>query len=203
MTSAAPRVLVALQTCSLLKYEARTKLCLATWARVLPPGYDLKVCTGAALGVPDVYDALVYKSRASIAYAHDRGYDHLLSVDDDTILRPARLHPPAADYAGWATTVHIDDWCEFCQGGAYWLSRRAMEVMLATPLPATQGSACDGWTGRILREHGILPVHLSDYVVHPAVEWISKWRPEAVYNPDWTALLQVPDAELAAIAEAA
>ena len=192
-----PRVLLALQTCDLPKYHARLAACLDTWAKELPSGYDLKICTGATLGVRDDYSALCAKSHATVRYALEHGYDHLLSVDDDSYLRTDRLAIPAADYAGWVTDDLPAQWyAPFCQGGAYWLSRRAMEAIAEVSYGPSFGSACDGWFGTILRLRGIAPMHLPDYVVHPATEWIHKWRAEAAYTAEWTALLQIPsDAE--------
>ncbi len=183
------KVLAALITGAAPKYAARAARCFSTWGKGLPAGYDLKLCTGAALGVGDDYASLNAKTKAVAAHALAQGYDWLLKVDDDTEIRPSQLAAPDADYAGWATLDGVPEFpTAHCQGGCYWLSRRAFELVAAAPLDYNL-TAEDRWVGVLLRDHGIRPLHLDDYVVNPACRWAAAWRP-IVHTDKWTAMLQ-------------
>jgi hypothetical protein len=196
-----PKVLVALVTCSLPKYEKRAKYCLGSWGKSLPNGFDLKVCTGEALGVGDDYKSLCLKTRAIAAYASTHNYDWLLKVDDDTDIRPNQLTIPVdADYAGWAATDNANPSCPWahCQGGCYWLSRKAIDIVATAPLgdflsPEDRWSAEDRWVSRVLRDRDIVPKHLDDYVINPHQDWATLWRPSASYMPQWTVMLQTQE----------
>ena len=186
-----PRVLVGLISADFPKFQLRRQYCLDTWAKSLPPGYDLKVCTGQTLGVSDDYSKLCDKTKAAIKLALDGGYDWLLKVDDDCDVRPHLLAPPVgADYAGWATTStsHTDYPIPHCQGGCYWLSRKAMNVLIHSTFG--RYTAEDRWVGSVLKDHGIIPTHIPTFTMGQGFTQVGEWRPEEVYNPDWAVLLQ-------------
>jgi hypothetical protein len=193
-TSTSNRVCVGLISCDSPKYKIRQQQCLNTWAKSLPLGYDLKLCTGKQLSVPDDYGSLCEKVKAAVKYALEQGYDWFLKVDDDTELRPNRLNlPTGAEYAGWVTTVTTNPSCTWihCQGGCYWLSRKAMRIIAKAEIGPFKNE--DNWVAKTLREHDILPVHLDDFVVAPSSPLVSGWRPEAIYTPEWTALIASDD----------
>ena len=189
--SGSGRILVAMSTCARERYARRAARCVEEWGPVLPANADLRVFTGAALGTNDAYTSLVSKTKAIAQYAQARDYEWLLKVDDDTHLR--QITPPDSDYGGWVSTETCDGVLPHCNGGAYWLSRRAMAAV-AIGDGRNFSSAEDQWVGLILREQGILPTHLDDYVIHPtAAPMFIRWRPGMVYTKDYAACLQIPD----------
>ena len=187
------RVLVAMSTCKKEKYVQRTQRCVEEWGNLLPTNADLRVFTGEDLGTGDAYNNLVKKTQTIAAYAVNRGYDWLLKIDDDTSLR--RVEPPEVDYAGWASTETCDGVPPHCNGGAYWLSRCAMQLVANEPTgDFSFSSAEDQWVGATLRKYNIFPVHIEDYVVHPTAQpWFTRWNPDAVYREDYAACIQIPD----------
>ena len=182
------KTLITLITCK--KNAAKRDLVLSTWAKTLPPTFDLKVCDGQALGVDDSYEALVDKTKAAVHYTLMHDYEYMLKCDDDTYLRTAKLKVPDAHYAGWVTDSGVKEFpLAHCQGGAYWLDRDAMFAVVTSPL--NDITAEDRWVGQALAAAGIKPHHLPDYVMDPHIEWATHWRASYEFKPDWTAMLQV------------
>jgi hypothetical protein len=187
------KTLVALFSCDKPKYRARAKLCVGAWKNQLPKNFVLEVFTGSKLWVDDCWGS-VEKLRAIIRYAVENNFEWLLKVDDDTEIRWSNFIPPTADYAGWACLGTNTDWpYPHCQGGCYWLSRKAMEILAKTPLdndPLIRNME-DRWVSKTLTNAGINPVDLEEFTMNPAWDaGIDKWKPNAVFNPNWAVLLQ-------------
>lgn len=104
------------------------------------------------LNVPDDYEHSNEKIKAIIAYAYERGYNYIVKVDDDVYVYWDRLITavPTADYAGGGGPHYRNG--QYCAGITYWLSRRAMEVLLATSLATSDTNAWaeDRWVGTSL-----------------------------------------------------
>jgi hypothetical protein len=117
------------------------------------------------LDCPDDYAGLPLKVRAMFRWVLENGYDYALRCDSDVYLRPERLVVPVCDYAGrlrgpWGP----EHPAPYCSGFAYWVSRKAMEAVVAAP--AYPSDAEDVATGNILLKAGIIPVDLGhQYVV--------------------------------------
>lgn len=116
------------------------------------------------LEVPDTYPELPQKTRELIRWAYYLRYDFIFKCDDDTYVAIERLLKSGFekhDYYGFrraATWFGPGKEVEHAQGGAgYWLSRQAMEIVLAHD--QTMQGAEDINVARVLREHGIEAVH--------------------------------------------
>lgn len=117
------------------------------------------------LPCPDDYHHSYEKIRGVLQYTLDNGYDYLIKVDDDVWVYWDRLaaYMPTADYVGSGrgfavkenfSTFRVD----FAPGFTYSLSRRSMEILLASP----QGAwAEDRYVGESLRRAGI-PLTVED-----------------------------------------
>jgi hypothetical protein len=131
------------------------------------------------LDVPDNYDSLPIKSRALIAWAYEHDYDFLFKCDDDTYCRMDRLMQSGYEAHHYSGSRKMSPWfggpIEFAQGGAgYWLSRYAMEAVLAfAEKPCTWGPE-DLNLARMLKTQGILVHHDPRY----------QWTMDLVPRPD-------------------
>jgi hypothetical protein len=191
--SGSGRALIGFITCE--AYAEKRELCLSTWARELPSNCDLKICTGEELGVSDDYLSLLAKTRELVRYACRQNYGAMLKCDDDTFMRADRLTIPDADYAGWL--MHDTYPENSCSGGAYWLSRRALNALAYAEPPADPAGPEDRWVGHELKEVGIYPVQLENFTMSPNCAW-GNWE---IVDPtkqhkwslagDWVVMLDV------------
>lgn len=136
-----PRILIAIKTC--FKYKHRADAQRATWVPEVR-GADVKFFLGekrgyvpqddeVMLSVDDGYLALPAKAKATFQWSLDHGYDYLFHCDDDTYVRPERLLASgfgAYDYVGRLRGPSGTWPAPYCSGFAYWLSRRAMQVVV-------------------------------------------------------------------------
>lgn len=179
-----PKVLIGITSCH--QYRQRVNSQRMTWIPKIQ-GADYKVFLGWSkatpppeapdevyLWVPDDYDNLHLKSREIIRYAYSHGYDYLFKVDDDAYVHPDRLLASgfqAHDYigawiigeSGFSSTKTIRYQSQrFVPGGCgMWLSRKAMEVLLASDvnkLSSTEKALEDHWVGWTLGRAGINPI---------------------------------------------
>lgn len=107
---------------------------------------EVRFFDGQSLGVPDDYYSLPQKVRKICEFALDSGYPRILKLDDDSYVNWKQFEVPEADYAG------IRKPGDYASGGAYWLSRRAMEVIARYGI---DDWAEDRGVGKLLAEHGI------------------------------------------------
>ncbi len=183
------KILLALFTSDQPKYKDKLKRCLSSWAKTLPERYELKVCNGKSLGVQDDYKHLADKTRAAARYVVEHDYDGMLKVDDDTFLRLEELEIPTADYAGWATEGNASWPVPHAQGGCYYASRAACELLSRAEINKFN-SAEDRWVGQVLSGHGIMPTHWPAVVINPDCTWQRDWRPAEPQQGRWSAYLQ-------------
>lgn len=170
------RNLIAIMTCQ--KYLTRLKSIQDTWIpQVIEAGFDVEVFTGSRLGVSDDYYALPEKVKAICHWAWRHNYDHMLKTDDDTYIRVNRFKVPNVDYAGFRVPPNDCgiNWpppgkpakpggtypYEYASGGAYWLSKRSLGIIVSEPL--TEDWAEDRWVGNTLGRHGIKLTQLPGY----------------------------------------
>jgi galactosyltransferase len=113
------------------------------------------------LDVGDDYYSLVPKTRAVFQWALDHGYTHILKLDDDVFVDVDKTLTgfQDADYRGTLREGQVNVYgtseltCKYACGPAYWLSRRAMQTIVDSPLPATPYE--DRATGYALIQSGI------------------------------------------------
>lgn len=168
--------LIAIMTCP--KYKDRLQSILTTWVpQVIAAGYHVEIFTGERLGVPDDYYSLPDKVKAICSWAYHNGYDRMMKADDDAYVRISKFTEVLSDYAGFS--VPAND-CgiynpapgrpakppgtypyNYASGGAYWLSRKSLEILDREPL--TDDWAEDRWVGNTLGKHGIKLVSLPGY----------------------------------------
>lgn len=102
-----------------------------------------------------------FKTKLAIEWAYDRGYTHVCYAPTDCyfiiprLLRNLKEHHKD-DYWGF----HTYDEHHIGGGSAYWLSRRAMEAVLAYK---TYQDYEDRWIGSACRDAGIPAVHDERY----------------------------------------
>lgn len=158
-----PRILIAVKSCH--KYRHRADAQRATWVPDVQ-GAVVRFFLGEAAGyVPrpdevvlpcsDEYLALPAKAKATFAWALDAGFDYLFHCDDDTYVRPERLLASGFenyDYVGRLRGSSGRWPAPYCSGFAYWLSRRAMQIVVERPL--TSDTADDRHIGNILYDAG-------------------------------------------------
>lgn len=110
------------------------------------------------LDVPDGGGSeLRLKILGSISWALANGYDNLFRCDTDTYVHVPRLLASGFERHDYSGFVQGDD--SVFGGTGYWLSRRAMEALLARGEIAACSGAEDWWVRYVLRQAGILPFH--------------------------------------------
>lgn len=169
-------MLIAVYTCAAYR-PIRVLAQMSTWIPdLLKQDYQIEVFDGSRLGVPDGYRDLSRKTRALIDYAYRQGHERLLKIDDDGAINPQTFNPVEYEYAG--IKIKANDYGnaamgvptyspgtfpnDYASGGAYWLSRRAMQAVLDTPFIA-EDFAEDRLVGHALAANEIKLTELEGY----------------------------------------
>jgi hypothetical protein len=135
-----------------------------------------------SLNVDDGYLSLPEKTQAMCKWALDHNFDYMYKCDTDTLVSPANLALSfhEFDYMGGENADNVSFFHEpvsFASGGAgYWLSRKAMEIVVNSIKPPT--NAEDVFVAWALKGEGISPVW------HPGY----KWRPETDVDKETVSL---------------
>lgn len=178
------KVLIAIVSCNDPRYyPEKTNVQRETWVQDIE-GADYRFFFGRTnrksfldeviLGCPDDYQSLNLKTRAILEWAAERGYDAVFKCDDDSYVFPKRLLRSGIqkyDYAGCyipAGEIGSISYPAFAGGGGYWLSARAIRLILASNLYYFI-SAEDRNIGFILAKHGI---YLADNGDHTCMTWM-------------------------------
>lgn len=106
---------------------------------------------------PDDYGHLPFKVQQIFDWALRCGYEQVLKVDDDVFVYVDRLVDNFGidDYRGYEVEAAIG---KYASGTAYWISKRAMESVVATEwVPAVWAE--DKFVGAVLSGNGIKLVH--------------------------------------------
>lgn len=125
------------------------------------------------------------KTEGLVKYAYEQGYDFVFKCDDDTFAWPHRLllsEFEKYDYSGFVDRHYAKDigFYQWAQGGSgYWLSRKAMAVIVEHGLHLVPAE--DFAVGQILARNGIHPHHDARYVPgttphdlsHPSVQFLT------------------------------
>jgi hypothetical protein len=113
------------------------------------------------LDTPDDYQHSSRKLKALVQYALDNGYDYLLKVDDDVWVYWNRLDlNPTADYIGGGPS-------NFAAGCAYWLSRKAMQLLVQNTCFRWQE---DFWAGCVMENNRIPFTRDARYYIAPSTK---------------------------------
>jgi hypothetical protein len=124
------------------------------------------------------------KTEAIAQYALQGGYDYVFKCDDDTYAFVDRLLSSgfeAHDYAGFMGVHHATEVGDYywAQGGAgYWLSRRAMAVIVWQGL--YRARAEDFAVGQTLAADGIKAHHDARYVPAATVDQLEHPSPDLI-----------------------
>lgn len=168
------KLLIAIESCD--AHAERHEAQLATWCQpihFLPPFILAGIFTGPRLGVPDDYKSLPQKTQAICKTALSEDIDFLLKCDTDTYVHVPRLLSSGFeqyDYSGFVLS-----WLEtpYCAGPAYWLSRKAMQLVAEADLSQfrhpSYPDAEDVTVGLVLASHGITPHHDRRYALQEDV----------------------------------
>src|ERR1700675_8735 len=147
-----------------------------TWAPLVPSTADLKFFLGRGatrepredevfLDCDDSYHGLPNKVQEIVRWAYDHGYDFVLKCDDDVVVKPKELLASGFDHSDF--TGCVEPSCKPGEirtpwGFCYWLSRRAMKLVLDNPLPGQPGSIHshvhnndEAWVSTVLHYNGI------------------------------------------------
>jgi len=156
-----PKFIVAVVACH--KYQHRVDEIRKTWLKSMyKVDYKIFYGNGATrepledevfLDVDDGYLGLPAKMKAIYQWVLDNGYEYVCKVDDDTYVEVPRLVQAGwqqHDYTGRENRGGNPSWAS---GAAYWLSKRAMQIVAAAPL--TSDTAEDRWCSHALHKQGI------------------------------------------------
>lgn len=136
------KILVLVISCRAYR-ATRQRALMETWASEPPEGVEILVTEGGhpedrrsgprlELSVPDGYDDLAGKTWRALRYCREAlDWDGVLKCDDDSFVHLERLRAAAAalgDYQG-CPVAGVDGAAPYAQGGAYWLSRKAVEQL--------------------------------------------------------------------------
>lgn len=143
------KILVAVLTCTKETHCKRADAQRDTWVPALRAmGIDVVFFVGGGdsngeiygdtvcFPVDDSYRGIPRKLQFICSWAHERNYDYMLKVDDDTYIVPQRfqwLDLDGRDYVGRFRTPYGNKPVWFASGFAYWLSRHACHVVACTP----------------------------------------------------------------------
>lgn len=115
------------------------------------------------LDCDDSYQGLPNKVQEIVRWALERGYDFILKCDDDVVLKPYELL--RSDFREFDFTGHqCAENNQVPWGFNYWLSRKAMEIMVNASLP--QGNNDEAWMAHTLNRNGLLLHHEDRYCLH-------------------------------------
>jgi len=114
------------------------------------------------LDVPDDYSHMSHKTKESLRWAFDMGYNFVFRCFPDTYVCVERLMTCQWDKADYWGDFRPGFFC--CGGHGYCLSRKAMEYLINAPIKSDRGpehpnwnaanaGAEDIWVGLILSEH--------------------------------------------------
>lgn len=160
-------ILIAIESCK--EHKDRVAAQRDTWAK----GSNIIAFDGESLDVPDDYNSLPQKTQAICRWAFLNEIDYLFKIDTDTYVNVERLL--ASGFENYDYTGYVLDWLEvpYCSGPAYWLSRKAFEIVANADLSQFRDpsypNAEDVIVGRILKAAGILPFHDRRYALYEDV----------------------------------
>lgn len=166
------KILIAIVTCHTRLDWAN--LVRHTWVPLVPKSSDVRFFCGRGaprvtmndeviLECDDSYQGLPDKVQSIVRWTLERDYDFMLKCDDDVVINPTAIL--ASDFTKFDFTGHA---CaennQVPWGFNYWLSRKAMEIMVDQALP--QGNNDEAWVSHTLNRNGLLLHHEDRYCLH-------------------------------------
>src|SRR5579859_360219 len=188
---------LALFTCH--AFAERQRSVYDTWfPAATARGYRTEIFDGNRLGVRDDYESLPVKTQALFRWAVAEGVERLVKIDDDTYVNMARFEIPNVDYGGQLTPPSDDGSGRagagrapagthpfpYAGGGAYVVSRRAMEILARAPI---NDWAEDRWVGNTLARNGVQLTPLPGWLF---VNW--GHRVDEYLHPSNVVIMQIP-----------
>jgi hypothetical protein len=122
------------------------------------------------LNCRDDYEGLPNKVQEVVRWAYENGYDYVLKCDDDVVIKPKEMLTSnfvSSDFTGCQEPACKAGEIRTPFGFCYWLSRKAMELVLSSPLP-THGND-EAWVSTILYTNKIYLNHDPRYYLHRGV----------------------------------
>jgi hypothetical protein len=194
------KVLIAILSCHALRHYEQAQR--DTWIKDIPEGVDHRFFLGRStteqgadevfLSTGDAFSDITEKAVAVFRWALEQGYDFVFKADLDTLVRPMALLASGFeqhDYSGGQNSF-------FASGGSgYWLSRRAMQYVVARPV--VPGPTEDVHVGQAVRDNGLelhsdlrykffpgstLDEHTLTYHLSSVVNWSEKYKVEWMYE---------------------
>jgi hypothetical protein len=148
----------------------------STWVPKVPNTTDVKFFRGRGaqrepkedevfLDCDDTYLGLPDKVRSIVRWAYNHGYDYVLKCDDDVVLKPVEMLVSGFDrhdFTGSQDPKVVSGEIRTPWGFCYWLSRKAMKLVVDAPLPGEPGSTHsyvhnndEAWVSTVLYVNGI------------------------------------------------
>jgi hypothetical protein len=164
------KLLIATMSCN--KNRHKQKACTDTWfgqlvsecdetvKPIFVVGGEIEGMVGhtLVLPVPDTYGGLVLKVKATVRWALEHQFTHILKLDDDTYLRGKcflKAFPTiTAPYTGRAVWARHGELQFAHGGGGYLLNEQSMQIV-ADKLSEEYGRPEDCQIGRVLKDAGI------------------------------------------------
>lgn len=157
----------------------RNAECRATWLKewghkieyrfVMGVGNTAKFGDELIVDVDDSYSGLPAKIQKSHKWALEQGYDFILKTDCDVYMHIPRLLASDFEQHSYSGNLYYP---QFVMGAAYWLDKRATEILVHAPLPypGTPGGD-DVWVGNTMSAAGIIPHHDARYYIGSNINW--------------------------------
>jgi hypothetical protein len=155
------------------QHRNRADMCRATWLNTFGNLCDYRFIFGIGNTVQhddelvfecdDTYFGLPKKVQLSHQWALQQGYDYILKTDCDVYLHTPRVLVFGIDKADYVGNFYYDT---FAMGAAYWLSKKATEILVNAPLPAPFAPGGDDvWVGKIMEQAGVSRHHEPRYYI--------------------------------------
>jgi hypothetical protein len=149
-----------------------------TWLPSVPSTFHYKFFRGRGatreplqdevfLDCADDYNNLPNKVQEIVRWAYEHGYDYVLKCDDDVVVKPAQMLASGFDnheFTGCQEPACKPGEIRTPFGFCYWLSRKCMELVLASPLPTHNND--EAWVSTILYTNKIYLTHDPRYFLH-------------------------------------
>lgn len=166
-----PKILIAIKCCHIRQDFAEASR--QTWIQDIH-GMDYKIFYGQGshelkpdevqIEAPDGYYDLATKIYDIVRWVYEQGYEFLLQLDDDSYVRPDQLLKSnffQHDFVA-GVSLGVDEHNRIfpylsgqsATGPGFFLSRKAMEVIVNSPRPA-HGWPDEPWVGKVLETAGI------------------------------------------------
>jgi hypothetical protein len=196
------KILIAVVSChSRPEFSAAIR---STWLPLVR-GADLKFFLGRGairepmedevfLDCDDSYQGLPNKVQEIVRWAYAHEFDFVMKFDDDTVLLPSKWLSSGfekSDFTGCLESACKPGEIKTPYGFAYVLSRRAMELVIAAPLPGQLGSTHSGahnndeaWISTVLHVNNIFLQPDPRYYLHRGEQQRTKRPLRAPKRPD-------------------